>query len=117
MSTVILHFSGGRTSEIPESNLENTRRLLGGSIINVEYKDKSSNPLVGYIDDELIVEVINDTVEVLDSSKKISLEELKNSDKDVLRKLANSISEKNSTSKLDGRAGVDKLAKYIFDNQ
>jgi len=121
MSKVIIHLQGGKSYETTDLNVENTRRLLGSQVVGVEFADKENQQqdLTEAIDDELIVEVIEEEEEeeVIEETTKLTLEELKNSDKDVLRKLADEIAASKEITKCNGRSGVEKLAQYIFDNQ
>ena len=123
MSTLIIHKQNGQTFEIPEENLANTRRLLGAEIVHVERKGESEN-LVESISEELVVEITgkNDEGNVETVTEKIqtnkpTLKELETTDKDVLRSIADKLSEEKTIAKANHRAGVKKLAEYIFDNQ
>ena len=113
MSSVIIHKKGGGSFEIPEANLENTRRLLGATIESVEYKDKAKLEK-GFIEslgvDEVVVEVIENHTE----KKGLTMADLLNTDKDVLREMADRVSEDKGIAKANGRAGIEKLAEYIF---
>ena len=108
MNNVIIHFIDGGTTIIPESNIENTRRLLGSKIANIEFEDQTRNKeaLIEAIDKDLIIEVV--------SNGALTMEDLLNTDKDVLRAMADKLSEEKAIAKANGRAGIEKLAEYIF---
>jgi len=65
--------------------------------------------------DELIVEVIENSDEK--PVRNPTLAELEGTDKDVLKSLADKVAEKKGITKVNGRAGVKKLAEYINKNQ
>jgi len=116
MSNVIIHQVNGQSFVIPEANLENTRRLLGSQIASIEYENQNlESILTESINEELVVEIIDDTPQT--DKKGATLEELKNSDKDVLRELADKIAEDKGIAKANHRSGVDKLAEYIVNNR
>lgn len=121
MSKVIIHLKGGKSYETTEANLTNTQRLLAGQIVGIEREgDNAISDLADSIDDELIVEISgnedsndSDVVEI----KLPTLKELEGTDKDVLRKMADDLAELEGITKANHRAGVKKLAEYIFENQ
>ena len=138
MSKVTIHLKGGGSYETTEGNLENTKRLLGDKVAGVEFSDqnKQEEDLTEAITEELVVEVIEDdekgekgvevVKEVIVEEGEVieegevrlpTLEELKSSDKDVLKKMAAELADKKGITKVNARAGVDKLADYIFENQ
>ena len=127
MSKVIIHKKGGGTFETTEGNLASAQRLLAGQITGIERPGEKieGNNLANAIDDELIVEVSgNDETPTGnppgDNDDPVRLptkDELMNSDKDVLKKMADELAEKKGITKVNHRSGVEKLADYIVENQ
>jgi len=118
MAKVIIHLIGGGSYETTDANLPNTQRLMAGKISGIEYENGNQN-LADAIDDELVVEEITNNPEsdVDDETRNPTLDELKGTDKDVLKKMADDLAEAQGITKVNGRSGVDKLAEYIFKNQ
>ena len=114
MSEIKIIKTDGTTVSIPEANLENFRRLNGGSIKEVLYENTQSyEEILDEIENEDVVERITaPIIEIHDLRK----EELMSSDKDVLRKLADEIALRLKITKVHQASGVEKLADFIIKN-
>lgn len=120
MSKVIVHLEGGRSYETTEHALPNIERMLVGQITGIERPGQDVGDLTNSIDDKLVVEIDNVVIEEIVDSEDVrfpTLKELKSSDKDVLKQMANDIAERKGITKVNGRSGVEKLSEWIMEHQ
>ena len=114
MATVKFLMNNGTIAEMPEQNKENFKRLNGARIkMEVIEDERSYEEILEEIEEEdVVVEEVNDT-----DDRNVRMDELMNSDKDVLLKLANEYATKNGDKLFNGRNGKKTLAEYITKNQ
>ena len=113
--TITVIMSNGIPTEIPAANLDNFKRLNGANIREVILENQTYDEILEEIEDEeSVVEEITDSNL---SDRDVRMNELMNSDKDVVRKLADEIAVKKEMKKVGHTAKQETLAKFILDNQ
>lgn len=113
MSDVKILKTDGQIVTIPEANLENFRRLNGHMIKEIINENPQS-----YEDIVEEIEAEDSPVEEIAPKDNVRFDELMNSDKDVVIKLANEIGEKLEPQKtFNHRHGLKTIAQFIIDNQ
>lgn len=113
MSTVKVILTSGQPTEFPEANLENFMRLNGHLVRDVIREDnRSYEEILDDIDSEEAV-----VTEVNESPRDVRFNELMNSDRDVLFRLAVEIADKKDIKKPHHASGKEKLSNFILDNQ
>ena len=110
MSSVKILLTNGLTTEVPESNLENFKRLNG----NVIKQILSNNPQTY---EEIISEVEGEDsiVEIVDGGDEY--DELMETDIKVLKMLAKETAAKKDLEAPKGNSSKEKFVKFILDNK